>query len=359
MFRKSSELSFEERRNRALYRFLSEDLKRFLIEYALVESLDNFNKAKVDYPFVEKRELKPRAKVSESESQYTNSFILIMTEAAISAELKKYIRFFDDNKVTKDNLAELKLVGLHFADRFRKQQKYFETSKFYTFLKSLLKVDYALLVQRDQSLKTKNKYMLSHYHVRIDYLLDTAAELLGRELRYISKDIYEKGENFAHLMVEKLFEYYSFHHSASGRRTAALLAAQLLKDEEYLSMICVSSSESRTLTIISGLTIDKYLLLKLDNKAIRAIETHPNGHPAFRRHYLVRSTRDYGISVFKVVYKHNEHSMVPIDGKMRELKGDLNWLRIDEQFIIPKYNATYHRPIRYQIIYDQVDPLYR
>ena len=352
-----NELSRDGKRLRSLYESLREELEYHLIERSLVESYARFLKAKEPYPFVEKRELKPRAKVMERENPLSNGFIVLFTEDSIAQEKKKYVRFFEDNKVTKENLSELKLTGLNISDRFQAQQKYFDTARFHDLVKSLLPVDYALLIQKDNSIKHKNRFSLSHFHVRIDWLLDSAAESLGKELRYISKDLYEKGDDYAQLMVEKLFEYYSFHHTVSGRRTAAVLAAQLMKDVSFLSTIYVASSESRTLTKYFSRAINKCALIKLNRQAIRMIEEHPNGDPDFRKNFLIHETNQFGVSVFKVIYTFNDHSKPPSDGKLRELKPDVQWLKVKNQLLVPKISASGSSPIKYQVMYDQADPL--
>ena len=51
-----------------------------------------------------------------------------------------------------------------------------ESAHFYNFLKSLLPIDYALLIQRDSKRKIKTRYHLSHFHVRIDLPIADAAE---------------------------------------------------------------------------------------------------------------------------------------------------------------------------------------
>jgi len=352
-----NELSWEERKVRTLYKALRNELDRYLIDFSLIDSFNNFLTAGQQYPFVEKRELKPRAKVREEENSLMNGFIVIFSEGPIPPEMKKYIRYFDDNKIKKENLGMIKLAGKNLSDSFQTQQKYFESVKFYELLRELLPVDYALLIQRDMSVKHKNRFILSHFHVRIDWLIDSAAESLGKELRYVSKDLYEKGETYAQAMGEKLFEYYSFHHSVSGRRTAALLAAQLLRQSPFYSTVYVSSAESRTLTKLSENGVGKYTLLQLDNEAIAQIENHPNGNPKFREEFLIHQTKDYGVATLFVVYANNEHSKPPADGKLRELKPDLQWLRVRNQLLMPKSQYTSTRPIKYQIIYDQQDPL--
>jgi hypothetical protein len=352
-----NELSTEERRQRALYNALSNELDLFLIDHALVDSFRKFKRAKVPYPFVEKRELKPRGKVSGFENSLINSFIVIFAEDVIPPEMKKHIRYFDNNKVNKENLDELKLTGTSFADRFQTQMKYFEKNQFYQLLRTLLPVDYSLLIQKDNLAKQKNRFLLSHFHVRIDCLIDNSAEALGRQLRYISKDLYENGEGYAQDMVEKLFEYYSFHHTVAGRRTAALQAAEFLKQAEFKSTIYVSSSESRTLTKITDREVNKFALVQLDKKTIKEIKQHHNGDPEFEKKFIVSRDKGYGIAIFQVTYSRNEHSKPPTDGKLREVKSDLQWLRIRNQLLMPKPGSLDSRPIRYQIIYDQQDPL--
>lgn len=352
-----NELSLEDRRVRSLYMALRDELDGYLIDYALLDSHRNFLAKGEAYPFVTMRDLKPRAKVAELENKLMNAFIVIFSERALESGMKKNIRFLAHNKVTKENLGELKLTGLNLADRFQTKMKYFESAGFFTFLRELMPVDYALLIQRDSSAKSKNRFMLSHFHVRVDWMIDSAAEALGRELRYVSKDLYEKGDQFALELVEKLFEYYTFHHSASGRRTAAMMAAQFLRQADHLSTIYVSSSESRTLTKISEDSISKYALIQLNNGAIEQIEKHPKGDKDFSRKYLIHRAPDYGVAVFQVVYVHTEHSKPPADGKMRELKPDLNWTRIRQQILLPNPEHPSARPLVYQVVYDQQDPL--
>ncbi|PQP33325.1 hypothetical protein C6A37_13500, partial [Desulfobacteraceae bacterium SEEP-SAG9] len=68
------------------------------------------------YPFVEKRELKPRARIPDVEYESQNAFLLIFMEDSVRTEHKKYIRFFDDNKTSKTNL--LKFKSLMLSDKF-------------------------------------------------------------------------------------------------------------------------------------------------------------------------------------------------------------------------------------------------
>ena len=45
-----------------------------------------------------------------------------------------------------------------------------------------------------------------------------------------SRSIYiEKGESIGDMLQQKIYEYYGFHHTVGGRRTAALVAAQYMQ----------------------------------------------------------------------------------------------------------------------------------
>jgi len=357
MWRSGFELSRQEKLQRSLYKTLRNELDYALLQFGIIDTYHAMVKAGQKFKFVEMKELKPRSKVSEVENELIQGFIVLFSERQIDSELKKYIRYFDDNKVTKENLPEIVLGSSRVAPELLKTQKNFEHAKFLDLIKSLLPVDYALLIQPEQSSKSKMRYSLTHFHVRIDWLIDFAAEALGLGLRYLSKDLYEKGEKYAQTMVEKLFEYYSFHHSVSGRRTAAVVAYQLLTFADHLSTVYVNSSESRTLTRISEKGISKYCLVKIPKSQIEELQKGDRFKiKNFKKNYLISSDKDGGVCIFRVVYRHNSHSRPPADGKLRELQLDVNWLKVENQSIIPKPSAAESPPIPYNIIYTQQDP---
>lgn len=362
MWLRTDDLSRAEKIRRGLYRSLRNELDYFFIDYGLIESFQKFQSLNIPYPYFEKRELKPRAKVAESESDLINSFIVVFVEGSLPKEAKKHIRFFDTNKTTKENLLSMNVSPEKWVAEFQKNQRYLENGTFHDLLRNLLKFDYGLLIQQDSMKKNRIRYEASHFHVRVDWLLDTAAETLAKQLRYISKDLYEKGEKFAEEMVMKLFEYYSFHHTVSGRRTAAMMAAQYLRPYPFLSTVYVSSAESKTLTKITEGSIVKYSLIWLKREQIEQIENHPSEVGAeFRNHFLIHQNPEdeSGTAVFQVVYLHNDHSRPPADGKLREFNPDVQWLSIASQALIPKPASWSVRPIWYDIIYDQQDPLSR
>jgi hypothetical protein len=322
----------------------------YLVKYALIDSYWNFCRAEEPYPYVPKRELKPRARVVEKEHIYHNHFLVLFCEGTIPGRYKKYIRFFDTNKVTKEGIAEWAQFQLY--KKYTKNLRYFENPGFESFVLDLLPVDYALLIQRDPSIKTRTRYAVTHFHVKIDWPIDNASEEMAQQLRYIGKDLYEMGEKYAEGLNNKLFENYGFHHSVGGRRTAAVVAAQFLKKMEFISSVYVASAESRTLTRISERGVTKFVLVRLPTEEIsRLAAENRMKFDSFVKRFLVDVQDDYGVGVFQVVYRNTIHSKPPEDGKLRELRLDYRWLTVSDQLLFPLLGHHDIYPVQHSIIY--------
>ncbi|MCK5508423.1 MAG: hypothetical protein KAI50_07860 [Desulfobacterales bacterium] len=347
-FNTRNELSWEDRLRRSYYEVLRDELDHFILQYALVDSYNNFIRQKMLYPFVETRELKPRARIPSTEFEAQNSFLLIFFEESIKAIHKKYIRFFDVNKTTKANLIDHQ--NFPSIEKFEKQIKYFETDGFFSFLESMLSVDYALLIQRN-TLK-KVKYALTHFHVRIDWPIAEAAEDLAMSLRYISKDLYESGDKYAEDLQKKFFEYYGVPIMAGGRRTAAIIAAQYFRRFGGISTVYVGSSESRSLLTIGDQGVSKNILVKLSlgqiNKIIKQASLTKK---QFIKNYVVAQESKSFISILNVRYANTIHALPPEGGKLREMNPDINWLTVSSECIVPKPFVKNYAPVPHKMIY--------
>jgi hypothetical protein len=344
------ELSQFNRMRRSYYELLRDELDQFMLDYALIQSYKQFDQRKITYPFIEKRELKPRARIPGIEYECQNTFLVIFVEDAIPAVHKKYIRFFDVNRPTKTNLLESKALPL--PETFDRTHKYLDSVKFYDFLNVLLPVDYALLVQRDPSTLSTNRYSLTHFHVRIDWPIADAAEDLAQSLRYISKDLYERGDKYAELAQRKLFEYYGMPFMVGGRRTAALVAAQYLKRIPCISTIYVGSSESRAIYRISERGLSKAALVRFSDDDIRRIaDSQQMPLRSFRKNYVIENKGKYNVCIFQVTYAYTIHSRPPEDGKLREINPDVNWLTVVSEHVLPKPGVRKYPPINLNLIY--------
>ncbi|MFH1076237.1 MAG: hypothetical protein V1753_05260 [Pseudomonadota bacterium] len=329
---------------------LRDELDCLLIQYCLVESYQKFVQNNIAYPFVEMRELKPRAIIPDVEHDLHNNLLLIFSEDSIPNPHKKYIRFFDDNKLTKENL--LKMQHINFYKDIPQNLKMFESMQFSLLLKDLLPIDYALLIQRDPSVKSKTRYALSHFHVRIDWPITDAAEDLMRRLKYIQKDLYEKGDEHAENLQKKFFEYYGLHPLAGGRRTAAAIAAQYLKRVPYVTTVYVGSSESRSLTKISERSQTRYVLIQLDQAEIAALcSSQGIDMETFINSYLISKTEKGGVAIFQSNYAATIHAEPTEESKVRDLNMDYSWLTVKGQHLIPCYQAWDSSPLAYSRIY--------
>ncbi len=325
-------------------------MDRTLIDYSLFESYKNFISKKQKYPFVEKRELKPRARIPDREYESQNAFLVIFVEDSIPPAHKKYIRFFDVNRTTKSNL--LKSESLPMNGKFDRTQKYLDAARFENFLEALLPIDYALLIQRDPRSKTRDRYALSHFHVRIDWPVADAAESLARSLRYISKDLYEKGDKYAEDIQKKFFEYFGLPTMAGGRRTAAIVAAQYMRKLDCIATVYAGSSESRALLRISEEGVSKYTLVQIQTDELNQIAaSNDMAVNTFKKNYVVARTKNEGVCLFHVKYANTSPAKPPEDGKLRELKPDLSWLRVDSQLLVPKPGVWKYPPLPVNLIY--------
>jgi len=321
-----------------------------LVKLALIDSFWNFAKAGKAYPFVQKRELKPKARVAEQEYSHHNHFFIIFCEGTIPSEHKKYIRFFDSNKMTKEAIEKVPYVTLH--KNYTNNIKYFDNPSFTEMIKDLTPVDYALLIQNDPSIKNQSRYMMTHFHVRVDWPIDDATEDMAIHLRYVAKDLYENGEQYAEHLHHKLFENYGFHHTVGGRRTAAVVAAQILKRMNFISTVYVSSAEARTLIRISERGVSKFVLIRIPLADIDKLAfEHQISFDAFCDRYLVNLCDSYGVAILHVVYRNSSYSKPPEDGKLRKLQTDYQWLTINDQLILPLPDQQDAYPLRYNTIY--------
>jgi hypothetical protein len=277
-----------------------------------------------------------------------NSFLIIFSEDFIDKKHKKYIRYFDANRTTKTNLLRHK----YFPDveNFNRNLKFFETSDFFSLLRSLLPVDYALLIQRNQ--RSKVQYALTHFHVRVDWPIADASENLAKYLRYISKDLYEKGDKYAENLQKKLFEYYGVPVMSGGRRTAAIVAAQYFRQFDFITTVYVSSSESRNLLRIDEKGISKSVLVKLSVEQVKTlVEIAQIPQTSFTKNYVVARQRKSYVCILHVRYDYTSHALPSEGGRLRELNFDTNWITVAQEHILPKPSVTKYAPIPFKMIY--------
>ncbi|MCD6305055.1 MAG: hypothetical protein J7M32_02055 [Deltaproteobacteria bacterium] len=354
MWKYREQLSYYDKLRRSIYEILRDALERRLMKISLIDSFYNYQKNKAEYSFVEKSELKPKSKKMEKESEYFNTFLVIACEGVLSTELKNYIRFFPENSVIKKNLRYLPQFTLY--KQFHRNLRYFDSPRFLDLVEQLLDVDYALLIQQDASVKKKNRYALTHFHVKIDWPISDASEDLAKWLRYIQNHLYENGEKEARVFQNKLFEYYGCHHTAGGRRTAGLIAAQLLRKLDSISTVFVSSAEARTMYRYSERGVSKFFLIQLTDKQLGSLAKAQNTTvESLQSSYFFDGNGPGLVGILEASYSYTTHSKPPKDGKLRKIRPAYNWLTLKDELLHPKLDAPQATPIRYSWVYASDD----
>lgn len=343
MWKFRERLTYFEKLRRSLYEVLRDTLERQLMKASLIDSYLNHVKSGIDYTFVDKTELRPTSKRMEKESGLFNTFIVLFCEGVISPALRNHIRFYPQNRVAKKNLEYLPHFDL--SKFFHKNVRHFDHRHFFPLLEELLDIDYALLIQQDASIKSRHRYALTHFHVKIDWPIADAAEDLGKRLRYIQDRLYEGGERKARILQNKLFEYYGCHHSVGGRRTAGLIAAQLFKQMDFITTIFVSSSESRSMYKYSERGVSKFFLVHLTQGQVEALASREGKAPGtFSAEYLYPA-KDAFVGISEACYSYTRHSLPPPDNRLRPINPAYTWLKLTDEFLHPNLQALEARPI--------------
>jgi hypothetical protein len=132
------------------------------------------------------------------------------------------------------------------------------------------------------------------------------------------------------------------------------VAAQYLKRVPGITTVYAGSSESRALIRISERGVSKSVLMKFPGKVLEQIaESNQMSLAAFRKNYVVARTKGDGICIFQVTYLNTYHARAPEDGKLRDIKPDLNWLTVGEEHIVPKPGVKKYPPLPINVIYTE------
>ena len=249
------------------YAATRDQLRNFLIRATLIESYHSFTQHDKPYPFATPESLRPGVSTAAYEHPYQRSALILLVDGPLPASLRKHIRFRSANEMTAANLS--RLAPEISQDVSLPQRFSMGDSGFPALLSRLLDVDYALLMHRPDA---QAPISLSHLHVKVERLTDNAVRVLARDLGYIRRTLYERGEAHAEMLERKFYEYFGFAANASGRKCAAAMAAQLLAAEAPRFAVFASCQEDCRLTVIDeSETVTQHVLIRLEAGALRRI----------------------------------------------------------------------------------------
>ena len=348
------------------YFFTRERVARNLLNYTLIDSYHKFNHDNLPYPFVHPSTLRPGSVANSKEFALQNSALVILMNGNIPKRLRKHFRFREGNRLCKENLIEVApdLPGLA---HYRCPMRFSNHEGFDTLMRMLFPLDYALFLQNQAQDGETWPFELTHFHVRIERLLDNAIRSLAIQLNYLERGLYERGEAFVDLLEKKFFEYFNFYHNASGRRCAAALTAQLLARENIEATIYVSSQQTRCLTFFTTskqneeIAIEQYMLLNMDYDLLKQLKAW--GRKQFidiKKDFLVGNSTRSRKMLFRVRYEHTEAGRCSPNNRLKPgIDPREKWIRVKEEALVstnPEQSATIHCSLVYRQASSNMEP---
>ena len=215
------------------------------------------------YPFAQRDRLMPDRFISSHEHRDQNTAFVILVDGPLRRALVKHFRLRDNNRVSWRNIQRL-APQLDISD-YKAEHCRLPSEASFDLLRKLITVDYALLLDREDT-SAEAPVILRHMHIKIERLTDNAIRELGRKLGYIERRLFERGEDHADALESKFYEYYGFSANASGRKSAAAMAAQLLAAHHERFTVFVAGQDDCRLTVLDeSPTVAQYFLIRLDD----------------------------------------------------------------------------------------------
>jgi hypothetical protein len=243
-------------------------LTQFLIRATLIESYHSFARHGKPYPFVTPDALRPGAMAPSTEHPFQRGALILLVDGPLPRALRKHIRFRRTNELTPENLAQL--APDIDPKQFDPVDRQADSDSLEELLDRLLGVDYGLLFQQEPGNQSAVP-QLSHLHVKVERLTDNAVRELALSLGYVKRRLYEHGEPFVERLEGKYHEYFGFSPNASGRKSAAAMAAQLLARGGQRFTVFSTSQEDCRLTLLDDTDeISHYILVPLAPSAMTA-----------------------------------------------------------------------------------------
>ncbi len=238
-----------------------DEVTAFLVKHVLIESHRAFLRHAVPYPYVEPRQLLPGTGRPSREHGYQNTAFVIMIDGVLKRSLVKHFRRRESNRVRWRNIQTL--APEIDSSAYKAEHARLSSPEAFALLGKLAALDYALMIERPGG-AADQPCLITHMHVKVERLTDNAIKELGRRLGYVERRLFERGEDYADALERKFYEYYGFSTNASGRKSAAAMAAQLLEEQHARFAVFVAGQDDCRLTVLNeSEVIDQYLLVRL------------------------------------------------------------------------------------------------
>ncbi len=305
-----------------------------LVRYVLLDSFDDFERHDEPFPFVDRTRLLPTTAVPRLEHRYQKTAFVIMLDGALPRSLVKHFRVRESNRVTWRNIQRL-APHLDLSD-YKSEHCQLSSPEAHELLRKLSSLDYALLIQEPAG-DGEGPCSLTHMHVKVERLTDNAIKDLSKALGYIDRRLFERGEDYVDALESKFFEYHGFPANASGRKSAAAMAAQLLAADGTRFSVFVAAQDDGRLTVLDESDlITQYLLVSLDKrtrKRLRRVATAA-GEPDVQAFVLTVEQGGDWVVLYRVRLRRTAAAR---PGQSDAIDRSLNapWLEIADETVLP------------------------
>ena len=315
---------------------ISRHLTNFLVQHTLIDSYRSFLEAKKPYPFVEPGALRPGTGGRSIERAYQNTALIFVVDGELPVSLNRHFRLRGSNRVTWRNIQ--RLAPEVDLSAYMTSDCRFDSAENDDLLAKLLPLDYALLVERKPfEDEGEPVFALTHLHVKVERLTDNAIKDLGRKLGYIERRLFERGEDYVEALENKFYEYYGFSSNASGRKSAAAMAAQLLDTADPAFGVFVASQEDNRLTVLDASDrVTQYFLIRIAGKESEAFASafEAAGVKDFSEFLISVPKGAEPIVVLKVQFRRTAAAQSTTQSR-RDKEVLESWLELIEESIIP------------------------
>lgn len=309
-------------------------LEVVLLRHALLASYDNFAAARKPYPFADPEALLPGAATPTLEHGLHNTALVFLLDRSLPAGLDKHFRLRAANRASWANIRRL-APDLDLSD-FRANQCLVADDAFDDFLLKLVPLDYALMFERPAGEDGKPRAcQLTHLHVKVERLTDAAIKHLARKLGYIQRLLFERGEDYVDALEAKYYEYYGFPANASGRKSAAAMAAQLFAEHRLRFTVFAASQEDCRLCVLDETDrIAQYMLVKPDAAVFERLELRAAAMGGLER-LIARRDADGPVFVLRAIF-HRTAAAMPLapDGRREDDDLQMPWLELESADVV-------------------------
>jgi len=331
MQRDGNVVRLETGEQRDAYQAARQRISDFLIRYALLESYQRSRADREAYRFVERHEVLPAAAPGSTERARQNTALIFLVDGELPRSLNKHFRLRASNRVTWQNLRRL-APHLDHSD-YKASHCQLDALEFESLLRKLCTLDYALMIERRPGKDEADALcQITHMHVKVERLTDIAIKELGRILGYIDRRLFERGEDYVDALEAKFFEYYGFTYTASGRKSAAAMAAQLLAESRLRFSVFVSSQEDARLTVLDdGPTISQTMLVRFAPQDLQQLEAQV---PGGIDRYIVDTADGMPVLLYQVRFHRTAAASISGGGLRQDRRLLSPWLEIADEAIL-------------------------